>query len=109
VDSRAERVVSGRGFCSRETYLAAVAALDKEAGAGSKSARDQNYRDAMAVAYAQYPDDETTLFYGLSILSVRLQKVPTVEINAPEYDTRGTKACAKVYDAISWMCLAVWK
>jgi tetratricopeptide (TPR) repeat protein len=49
-------------------YLAAVAALYKDAGAGSKSARDQNYRDAIADAYAQYPDDETTLFYGLSIL-----------------------------------------
>jgi tetratricopeptide (TPR) repeat protein len=49
-------------------YLAAVAALFKDAGAGSKSARDQNYRDAMAAAYAQYPDDETALFYGLSIL-----------------------------------------
>ena len=49
-------------------YLAAVAALYKDAGVGSKSARDQDYRDAMAAAYAQYPDDETTLFYGLSIL-----------------------------------------
>jgi tetratricopeptide (TPR) repeat protein len=49
-------------------YLAAVVALYEDAGAGSKSVRDQNYRDAMAVAYAQYPDDETTLFYGLSIL-----------------------------------------
>ena len=49
-------------------YLVAVAALYKDGGAGSKSARDQNYRDAMAAAYAQYPDDETALFYGLSIL-----------------------------------------
>jgi tetratricopeptide (TPR) repeat protein len=50
-------------------YLAAVAALYKNAGAGSKSARDQSYRDAMAAAYARYPDDdETALFYGLSIL-----------------------------------------
>ena len=49
-------------------YLAAVATLYKDAGAGTKSGRDQNYRDAMAEAYAQYPDDETTLFYGLSIL-----------------------------------------
>jgi len=49
-------------------YLAAVAALYKNAGAGSKSARDQNYRDVMAAAYGQYPDDETALFYGLSIL-----------------------------------------
>jgi predicted Zn-dependent protease len=49
-------------------YLAAVAALYKDAGAGSKAARDQNYRDAMAAAYTQYPDDEITLFYALSIL-----------------------------------------
>ena len=49
-------------------YLAAVAALYKDAGAGKKSTRDQNYRDAMAAVYAQYPDDETALFYGLSIL-----------------------------------------
>jgi hypothetical protein len=49
-------------------YLAAVAALYKDAGAGSKSVRDQNYRDAMAAGYTQYPDDETALFYGLSIL-----------------------------------------
>jgi tetratricopeptide (TPR) repeat protein len=49
-------------------YLAAVAALYKDAGAGTKSERDQHYRDAMAAVYAQYPDDETALFYGLSIL-----------------------------------------
>src|SRR5215475_12394153 len=49
-------------------YLAAVAALYQDAGAGSKSARDQHYRAAMAAAYAEYPDDETALFYGLSIL-----------------------------------------
>src|SRR5262250_3274025 len=49
-------------------YLAGVAALFKDAGAGTKSARDQTYREAMAAAYAQYPDDETALFYGLSIL-----------------------------------------
>src|SRR6516164_1747721 len=49
-------------------YLAAVSALYKDAGAGNKSTRDQHYRDTMAAAYAQYPDDETALFYGLSIL-----------------------------------------
>jgi tetratricopeptide (TPR) repeat protein len=49
-------------------YLAAVASLYKDAGAETKSARDRNYRDAMAAVYAQYPDDETALFYGLSIL-----------------------------------------
>ena len=49
-------------------YVAAVAALYRDAGSGSKTTRDRNYRDAMAAAYAQYPDDETALFYGLSIL-----------------------------------------
>lgn len=49
-------------------YLAAAAALFKDAGAGTKMARDENYREAMARVYAQYPDDETALFYGLSIL-----------------------------------------
>ena len=49
-------------------YLAAVAALYRDTGAGAKRVRDQNYRDAMARAYSQYPDDETALFYGLSIL-----------------------------------------
>jgi tetratricopeptide (TPR) repeat protein len=49
-------------------YLAAVTALYKDAGAGPKSVRDRNYRDAMQRAYVQFPDDETALFYGLSIL-----------------------------------------
>jgi tetratricopeptide (TPR) repeat protein len=49
-------------------YLNAVAALYNNAGAGTKSARDENYRDAMAAIYTKYPDDETKLFYGLSIL-----------------------------------------
>jgi len=49
-------------------YLAAVAALYKDAGAGTKSIRDRNYRDAMAAVYTKYPDDETKLFHGLSIL-----------------------------------------
>jgi tetratricopeptide (TPR) repeat protein len=49
-------------------YLGAVAVLYKDAGAGTKSSRDAQYRDAMAAAYGKYPDDETTLFYGLSIL-----------------------------------------
>ena len=48
-------------------YLAAVAALYKDAGAGTKRERDQHYRDAMAAAYAKYPDDETALLYGMSI------------------------------------------
>jgi tetratricopeptide (TPR) repeat protein len=49
-------------------YLEAVAVLYKDAGAGTKSSRDAQYREEMAAVYAQYPDDETTLFYGLSIL-----------------------------------------
>src|SRR6516164_5673359 len=38
-------------------YLGAVAALYKDAGAETKSARNENYRDAMAAVYAKYPDD----------------------------------------------------
>jgi tetratricopeptide (TPR) repeat protein len=49
-------------------YLAAVAALFNDAGAGPKAVRDEGYRDAMAVAFASFPDDETKLFYGLAIL-----------------------------------------
>jgi tetratricopeptide (TPR) repeat protein len=49
-------------------YLAAVAALYRDGGAGTKSSRDEQYRDAMAAVYTQYTDDETKLFYGLSIL-----------------------------------------
>ena len=50
-------------------YLAAVGALYKDGGADPKSARDQAYVDAMATAYAAYPDDETKLFYGLALLA----------------------------------------
>ena len=49
-------------------YLDAVAVLYKDGGSGTKSSRDARYRDAMAAVYGKYPDDETTLFYGLSIL-----------------------------------------
>jgi tetratricopeptide (TPR) repeat protein len=49
-------------------YLLAVAALYKNAGAGTKQSRDEGYRDQMAGTHAKYPDDETRLFYGLSIL-----------------------------------------
>jgi tetratricopeptide (TPR) repeat protein len=49
-------------------YLDAVAALFKDAGAGPKAARDEGYRDAMATAFARFPDDETRLFYGLAML-----------------------------------------
>ena len=49
-------------------YLLAVAALYKDAGAGTKRSRDEAYRELMAATHAKYPDDETTLFYGLSII-----------------------------------------
>ena len=49
-------------------YLAAVAELYKDAGAGTREERNERYRDAMAAAHDEYPDDETKLFYGLSIL-----------------------------------------
>ncbi len=49
-------------------YLLAAAALFKDAGAGTKQSRDDAYREQMAATHAKYPDDETTLFYGLSIL-----------------------------------------
>jgi tetratricopeptide (TPR) repeat protein len=50
-------------------YLDAVAALYKNGGAGSRTERDEAYRDEMKAVYAKYPDDETKLFYGLSILN----------------------------------------
>jgi hypothetical protein len=49
-------------------YLLAAAALYKDAGAGTKRSRDEAYREQMAAAHAKYPDDETGLFYGLSII-----------------------------------------
>ena len=49
-------------------YLLAAAALYRDAGAGTKRSRDEAYREQMAATHQKYPDDETTLFYGLSIL-----------------------------------------
>ena len=49
-------------------YLLSVAALYKDAGAGTKQSRDGAYREQLAATHAKYPDDETRLFYGLSIL-----------------------------------------
>lgn len=49
-------------------YLVATAALYKDAGAGTKQSRDDAYREQMAATHAKYPDDETKLFYGLSII-----------------------------------------
>jgi tetratricopeptide (TPR) repeat protein len=49
-------------------YLRAVAALYKDGGAGTKKSRDEAYREQMAATHAKYPDNETALFYGLSII-----------------------------------------
>ena len=46
-------------------YLGAVAALYRDAGAGTKQERDEAYREQMAATHAKYPDNETKLFYGL--------------------------------------------
>ena len=51
-----------------QLYLNAITVLFKDAGAGPKAVRDEGYRDAMAAAYATFPDDETKLFYGLSVM-----------------------------------------
>jgi len=51
-------------------YLDAVAALYKDAGAGSpKEERDTAYLAAMKATVDKYPDDETKLFYGQMLLS----------------------------------------
>jgi hypothetical protein len=64
-----QKGMSARKASPREKlYLAAVADLYTDGGAGTKRERDHHYRDAMAALYAKYPDDETALFYGLSIL-----------------------------------------
>src|SRR5262245_63339107 len=74
-------------------YLAAVAALYKDAGTPPKSARDQAYADAMAAAYKSYPDDETKLFYGLAVLG-------TVKEGTKGFERQGVAArlFEEVYD-----------
>ncbi len=63
------RVSPRRSQNDREhMYLLAAAALYKDGGAGTKQSRDEAYREQMAATHAKYPDDETKLFYGLSIL-----------------------------------------
>ena len=68
---------AGRPKTPRERmYLEAVAALYRDAGAGSKSDRDEAFKEAMRAVYEQYPDDETKLFYGLSILGTIREGTP---------------------------------
>src|SRR5215813_9548813 len=47
-------------------YLAALRGL--YSSGGNRLERSARYRDLMAAVYTRYPDDETKLFYGLSIL-----------------------------------------
>lgn len=67
--AQAQKGLAARAQNDREhMYLLAVAALYNDAGAGTKRSRDEAYREQMAAIHAKYPDDETTLFYGLSII-----------------------------------------
>jgi hypothetical protein len=50
-------------------YIDAIAALYRDGGTGMKADRDKAYMNAMAQVYAKYPDDETKLFYALSMLA----------------------------------------
>jgi hypothetical protein len=71
-----QKAFAAKDISSRERlYRNAIAALFKDGGAGPKAARDEGYRDAMAIAYARFPDDETKLFYGLAILGTT-ERVP---------------------------------
>jgi tetratricopeptide (TPR) repeat protein len=65
-----------------EMYLDAVAALYKDAGAGSKSERDEAYKNAMKAVNEKYPDNEVKLFYGLSILGTIKEGTPGFERQA---------------------------
>jgi len=79
----AQKGLAARSQNDREhLYLLATAALYQDGGAGTKQARDEAYRDAMAAAHARYPDDETTLFYGLATLA-------TVREGAKGFETQG--------------------
>ena len=67
--AQVQKGLNARSQNDRERmYLLATAALYKDGGAGPKPARDAAYREQMATTHTKYPDDETTLFYGLSIL-----------------------------------------
>src|SRR5437899_9553063 len=51
-----KRLAASRKSPREAMYLAAVAALFQDAGAGPKSGRDQAYADAMGATYRAYPD-----------------------------------------------------
>jgi hypothetical protein len=52
-----------------DMYVNAVASLYRDGGFGKKSDRDTAYTNAMAQVSAKYPDNESKLFYALSILA----------------------------------------
>jgi hypothetical protein len=65
-----QKAVKAKERSAREgMYIDAVAALYRAGGAGMKADRDKAYMNAMAQVYAKYPDDETKLFYALSMLA----------------------------------------
>ena len=65
-----QKAVGAKEKSSREgMYIDAVAALYRDGGAGTKTDRDRAYMNAMASVYTEYSDDETKLFYALSILA----------------------------------------
>jgi len=76
---------SSRATARSRMYLDAAAALYRDAGAGAKSDRDIAYRDAMKSLYEKFPDDETGLFYGLSILG-------TIREGTPGFDQQAVAA-----------------
>jgi len=65
--------------------------LYKDAGAGSKSERDEAYKNAMKAVYEKYPDDEVKLFYGLSILG-------TIKEGTPGFDRQAV--AAKLFEEV---------
>lgn len=79
-----QRGLKARSQNDREhMYLLAVAALYKDAGAGPKRSRDDAYREQMAATHAKYPDDETRLFYGLSIMGTISEGTKGFDMQGP--------------------------
>jgi hypothetical protein len=68
--THAQKGLAAKSQNEREQmFLLAVAALYKDGGVGTtKASRDSAYREQMAAAFAKYQDDETKLFYALSVL-----------------------------------------
>jgi hypothetical protein len=77
-----KRMGAQKASAREKLYVGAVAELYKDAGSvGTRSERNERYRDAMAAAYDKYPDDETILFYGLSVS--RRPLVPLLDLCVP--------------------------